>query len=541
MGQINLYKIDVNKKEEFIEKLIEKFEFLGEQNYNLINGEAPKYTVGTYVNIPEGRKTPEWQWILDEYEYNIEGTQASPRAILLIENKEDTYAVTYGLSYFAVDKYCDIGFAFDFARRIRFRQIRTTTLTAPNAQRNKMINVYLNYNDLSFDSGESYAKIKAKVEHDADFIVHGDMVEIGHSIKTNLLENSIDSILKFIEYVETIRKQDELQRIPVFTKIKDEKIIKELDECLIEKIEENIDCINISELDIVGATEIFNSNDTTFTLKYQRKDCTIQDLVKEKILQFMRDNKLNIKKDFLNIKIVSNKNGEPVCTDVMKRLIDFTDDNKRSLLLKGEWYSFNDDYVQYLQDSISELDVIYNPVYDFSKEQLVEYVARKYQEEKDNIEYTGLSNAEIEKKIKDKYYAERVFNNVLEEQFGFENHDRDSEETGAGKIELMDLYKDETMFAVKIGNSSAKLSYVVEQSISSTRMYKHHLLPNMPKVKQIAVWIVLKRQRKLPTVNGKPDISVLKMIMLKNRLDAWKKEVRLLGYNPIVYLNYWKE
>lgn len=332
MGQINLYKIDVNKKEEFIEKLIEKFEFLGEQNYNLVNGEAPKYTVGTYVNIPEGRKTPEWQWILDEYEYNIEGTQASPRAILLIENEEDTYAVTYGLSYFAVDKYCDIGFAFDFARRIRFRQIRTTTLTAPNAQRNKMINVYLNYNDLSFDSGESYAKIKAKVEHEADFIVHGDMVEIGHSIKTNLLENSIDSILKFIEYVETIRKQDELQRIPVFTKIRDEKIIKELDECLIEKIEENIDCINISELDIVGATEIFNSNDTTFTLKYQRKDCTIQDLVKENILQFMRDNKLDIKKDFLNIKIVSNKNGEPVCTDVMKRLIDFTDDNRRSLL-----------------------------------------------------------------------------------------------------------------------------------------------------------------------------------------------------------------
>lgn len=541
MGQINLYKIDVNKKEEFIEKLIEKFEFLGEQNYNLVNGETPKYTVGTYVNIPEGRKTPEWQWILDEYEYNIEGTQASPRAILLIENEEDTYAVTYGLSYFAVDKYCDIGFAFDFARRIRFRQIRTTTLTAPNAQRNKMINVYLNYNDLSFDSGESYAKIKAKVEHEADFIVHGDMVEIGHSIKTNLLENSIDSILKFIEYVETIRKQDELQRIPVFTKIRDEKIIKELDECLIEKIEENIDCINISELDIVGATEIFNSNDTTFTLKYQRKDCTIQDLVKENILQFMRDNKLDIKKDFLNIKIVSNKNGEPVCTDVMKRLIDFTDDNRRSLLLKGEWYSFNDDYVQYLQDSISELDVIYNPVYDFSKEQLVEYVAKKYQEEKDNTEYTGLSNAVIEKKIKDKYYAERVFNNVLEEQFGFENHDRDSEETGAGKIELMDLYKDETMFAVKIGNSSAKLSYVVEQSISSTRMYKHHLLPNMPKVKQIAVWIVLKRQRKLPTVNGKPDISALKMIMLKNRLDAWKKEVRLLGYNPIVYLNYWKE
>ena len=63
---------------------------------------------------------------------------------------------------------------------------------------------------------------------------------------------------------------------------------------------------------------------------------------------------------------MSNKNGEPVCTDVMKRLIDFTDDDKRCLLLKGEWYSFNDDYVQYIQDSIAELEVIYDPKYDFS-------------------------------------------------------------------------------------------------------------------------------------------------------------------------------
>lgn len=62
----------------------------------------------------------------------------------MIENADEMYAVTYGLSYFAVDKFCDMEFAFDFARRKEFKQIKTTTLTAPNAQRNKMINVYLN-------------------------------------------------------------------------------------------------------------------------------------------------------------------------------------------------------------------------------------------------------------------------------------------------------------------------------------------------------------------------------------------------------------
>ena len=491
--------------------------------------------------MPEERKPLEWQWLLDEYGYEIEEIVPTPRAVLVVENVESTYAITYGLSYFVVDKYCDIDFAFDFARRINFKQIKTTTLTAPNVQRNKMINVYLDYNDFTFDSGESYAKIKAKVKLEDEFNLHGEMVEIGHSIKTQLRDNSIDCILRFIEYVELVRQKDVVYKIPVFSKVKDDNCVRELDQRLVEKIEEDINCINISELDIIGATEIFNSNDSSFTLKYERKHKDMQELTKESILEFMDENNLSIKNHFLDLKVVSNKNGEPVCTDIMKRLIDFTDDEKRCLLLKGEWYSFNDDYVQYLQDSISELDVIYDPQYDFSKKKLSEYVSKKYQDEKDNVEYIGLTTQELKKKIKDKYYAERVYNNVLSEQFGFENHDRDSDEIGAGKIELMDLYKDGIMYAVKIGNSSAKLSYVVEQSISSTKMYKHHLLKDMPKVEKVAVWIVLKRRTHLPEVNGKPDISQLKMIMLKNRLDAWKKEVRILGYTPIVYLNYWEE
>lgn len=103
----------------------------------------------------------------------------------------------------------------------------------------------------------------------------------------------------------------------------------------------------------------------------------------------------------------------------------------------------------------------------------------------------------------------------------------------------MDLYKDRTMFAVKIGNSSAKLSYAVEQSISSTKMYKHKKLIDMPEIDNVVVWIILKHHKHLPLINDKPDLSKLRMIMLKNRLDSWKKEVRLLGYKPVIYLNYW--
>lgn len=104
----------------------------------------------------------------------------------------------------------------------------------------------------------------------------------------------------------------------------------------------------------------------------------------------------------------------------------------------------------------------------------------------------------------------------------------------------MDLYKSETMFAVKIGNTSSKLSYVVDQSMASLEMYKNGQFPSMPSINTVAVWIVLKRKNKLPMYDGKPDISKLNMIMLKNRLDEWKKNVRVAGYTPVVYLNYWE-
>ncbi len=541
MGQVNLYKIDEKKTNDFLNKLDEKFECLGEQNYPYGKDKKNQWTVTTYASKTENRKLPEWKWILDEYDFEIPESSTAIRAILVIEIKDIMYAVTYGMAFFAVDKYCDTKFAFDFARRVKFKQIKTTTLTTPNSQRNKTVNVYLNYNNIFYDSGEAYAKIKAKMDIEENGAFREEIIEIGHSIKTRIPENNIDGILRFILFVEKVMTQKEIQKIPVFYKVKDEEKIQELDNRLSEKIEDNIDCINISELDIIGVTEIFNNNDTSFTIKYDRKHKNIQQLTKENILQFMEEKHLNLKNTFLNIKVVSNKDGDPVCTDTMKRLIDYTDDEKKCLLLKGEWYYYNDDYIDYLRDSIKELDVIYDPQYDFGKKQLKEYQKQQYQKQKNLPEYVNLSPSEIKKKIKKKYYAESAFNHYISEKYGFEIYDRDLEQINGEKIELMDLYKDRTMYAVKIGESSAKLSYVVEQSVSSLKMYKHKQLKNMPEIDKIAVWIILKRKTHLKNKDGKPDLSSLKMITLKNRLDEWKKEVRISGYSPIVYLNYWED
>ncbi|MBO1914365.1 hypothetical protein J4G37_57285, partial [Microvirga sp. 3-52] len=108
----------------------------------------------------------------------------------------------------------------------------------------------------------------------------------------------------------------------------------------------------------------------------------------------------------------------------------------------GDWYHFNDDYQEYLEDSIAEIDVIYNPDYDFTVGIHDDFIGVKYLEEGDDLKYEEMEERDVLKKLKQKYYAERVFNTIREQKDGFTNYDREEERVGQSKVELMDLYKD---------------------------------------------------------------------------------------------------
>ncbi|WP_312854663.1 DUF6119 family protein [Pallidibacillus pasinlerensis] len=263
----------------------------------------------------------------------------------------------------------------------------------------------------------------------------------------------------------------------------------------------------------------------------------VENLNFDEIKKFAEEKNIELSKEILNIKVKSFNNGKSIRTDKIRNLIDYVDDEHRCVLYRGIWYHFNDDYQKYLEDSIAEIDVIHNPLYDFNDDIYQEYINERFIKEKDAPEFDGLDDLKIIEKLKKKYYKERVYN-LLRIRDGFENYDRVTNSYGGSQIELMDLYKDETMYAVKIGNSSSILCYAVDQSISSLKMYKHNTLKNLPVIKNVAIWLVLERKSLPLNKNGQPNLSKLNMFMLKNKLDSWKKEVRLQGLNPIIYINY---
>ncbi len=544
MGQINLYRIDPNKKNELKIKLHQKYDNSIEER-NCVSDSDTNYRVKIYLCESTERKCLEWQWVLDEFEYKIDTIgQSMPKALLVIEKQEELYCVSFGASYFLADSFCDTDFAFNFARRITFKNIKTTTLNAPDSHRNRVVNAYLDYESLDYDSGESYTKIKAKADLNNKELFSSELIEIGHSIKINLKKNEIKYVLNFIEYINKVLQQPEKQKIPIMCKVKDQIKKENLERRLLEAVKISAAMtLDISEINIIGVTEIFNGNDDSYVFKYKWQSESVDELTLDNIKMFMDKYNYSFENDFFNINVVLKRNGDKVSTSTVKKLLDYTDDEEKCILYRGEWYEYNDDYFQYLEESLKEIDVVYDEKYDYSEKQLQDYRENIFKEEKDKTDNSKVDNDKLRKKIADKYYAEAVYNEWLKSAYGFENYDKQTQETPQGRQEIMDLYKDETMYAVKIGNSSGKICYVADQSSTSLKTYKSTPKAERLKIQNVALWIVLKRKTNLPDDPdnpGKPDITKLKMLMLKNKIDSWKKQVRVMGFTPIIYINYWR-
>lgn len=539
MGSINLYKIDNSRTQQFYNELSAKMNLAKTIIINRQNGdENIEFGFTLYSSRPNTAKELKWNWLLQIFDEPDIQLVSSPSAVLLVEKGEDqVYAITFGHSFFLVDKFAEKDFGFTFARKMLFDEIKTTTLTTPNSKRNKTVNTYVNYDELEFDSGESFAKLKAKVRIDNGFLLFKPSLEIGTSVRLAVEEDSLDRIIDIICYIEnTIQTEEDKYKIPVFSKIKDAEQINNLNERMRTSVKDSPD-VSISELDIIGSTEVFNRNDSEFVLKYKRKEKRVISLSNDELHLFCEENNFDFGESVLDISVYSLFEGEPISHSLVRNLIDFTDDEERCLLSKGIWYQYNDDYLNYLRDSIGEINAEYHSEFDFNAKIHSDFIETFFNATRIDPAYSGKTDEEIRTMLKKKYYAERAFNMLMERDYGFRNFDRDGKSVGGATVELMDLYKDRTMYAVKFGNSSAKLCYAVDQSISSLRLYKHRQLKDMPEIDTVAIWLVLERVAHIED-GGIPDINALDMLMLKNRLDQWKKEVRLQGFKPLLYVNY---
>lgn len=116
------------------------------------------------------------------------------------------------------------------------------------------------------------------------------------------------------------------------------------------------------------------------------------------------------------------------------------------------------------------------------------------------------------------------------------NFDKDFSYIEKYKIEKMDLYKDKTLYFVKMGEPQ-NLSYVIDQSLNTVKILQNNvedIIINQIKIEpeNMCLWLIFERKT---TIKKLSDVRSLIFLM---KLVEWKRNVIVAGYNPTINIGY---
>ena len=526
MSQVNLFRIQ--------EDVVDAFKSSIENNYEFIKDSTVDnfYFRLFWQECPE-KTNVNWGWAFSIFDEPIKQTHKAPKGIIIIQDTDldgNVYAVSFGVAHFHIDSFCDKDFAFDFASRVIIQQTRLTSTINNSSKQNKTINSFKGFDRLEINSGESYTKLKLDINLAEESIFANNVIEVGTSLKMALKDDSLNNLTKLILYVEKTLNDPKINNIPICKVINKPSEIEALEKSLKTNFLMPNSTLTLSEFDIVGVEEVFVHADS-FEIHCDENEKNVPFLDLAELKTFFKENNITDVDRMLKTKIRFLSNGSSLVTKPIRNFIDYLDESKNALLVCGKWYQFNTDFCQYLNNSLEEIPVIYNPEHDFSKSKLDSFIEKKLAETRESHN----SNEKHQKNIRNRFYKEFAFNSMME-QDGYMVLDRKITNTNVGRIEPCDLWKDCTIFSVKRGNCSADLTYVVTQSEVAIDYYKSR--PKKERPKNIALWLLLSRKKKLKITDERLDWDDLGMLLLKMEIDGWKKKVNRAGMAPYIYINY---
>lgn len=540
MAKLNIFRIDAAKKDLLVNSLNESgFDKI---DTKIENGSS----FSLYLFVPHGSHGVSWGWLCEAFSCDVEEVFDAPKAVLMAQKVgrpagevRPIYAITFGTSFFKVDRYCDKGFGFDCIKRIKFNQLNRTAVTSMGSIRSRVIASFKNAASLNPTGGESYSKIKAKIILPEGMDYLGETAEAGAALKLSMKTPSLSQIALLLEYISGLSLSAEVHKIPHFEPIKDNSLIEELEARMVEQFKAESQDIMLSEFSIVGSDEVFNRADEyqLYVRGKGKENCP--ELSIGVIKAFCERHEISNDKEMMNVQVTFFEDGVPRKRLRVYDLLDYMDEEQKCLLCDGIWYSFNRDYMSYLHESLSGIPVYYNSAFDVSKEVLESFRMGKIERAKREGDLRGLDEAKLKEKIDRKYYAEYAFNLMRVERDGFALYDRTLHHIGREKVELCDLMKDDAIFFVKRGNASGGLTYMVDQSLAIVDLLKNRQVPDLPNtVKRVGLWVVLQRSDHIPLHDATLNWEALNMLVLKIRIEEWRHAVRDSGFDPIIYLNY---
>lgn len=182
-----------------------------------------------------------------------------------------------------------------------------------------------------------------------------------------------------------------------------------------------------------------------------------------------------------------------------------------------------------LEEEIKTIPAEYCPQYSFYYEDYENYISER------------INNGDEEFKKRKGYLTETTFNEYLRDSHDYEYLDKELETDNGYRTELMDLYKNNTAYSVKKGKSSGSLAYVVDQCIEGLKSIRNGETDFNKEIETVCIWMILERKTEIhDTKTNKVDLNKINMIILMNKLVAWKRQMLLWNYKPLIRINYKK-
>jgi uncharacterized protein (TIGR04141 family) len=320
-------------------------------------------------------------------------------------------------------------------------------------------------------------------------------------------------------------------RLPRLEIIKDEYICRSLDDCLKEKIKNLQSDVKIEEFTVYGIEFVFNFMNYKYEIYYwdreqktkENKKIIEKEIEIKDIQRFIDE--LNDDFDINQLKIRFLLEGKGKFTKPIKELIDchIDDDNGSYFLKNGEWYYFNELFREYLKLSINNIEHRIGENLD----------ENEYQRWKEIKEDRIARNETVENKL---IYREYYFNKKQHEENGYELLDREMneiksilEERKNYKIEMADLFKDNVLWAVKIGNNIQSMIYNIEQSKDICELLARKEVDTDKTIEYFGLWFVLK--------NNITNISDVNSLQLLLAIESWKRKIEMHNYKPIIKIS----
>jgi len=401
LGTLNIFKLLPEKYQLFQQSLSSY------QHYTISRKLHRKdYNLDLFLNNrTQLTEDVRWRWLLNEFKISTISIPKQPWAILIIHTDKNIFALSFGNAFYWVDKYSDRNFPLILGRKFNYNKIKTTTQSNPNSNKNKSIFSYLNNKYFEYDSGESFIKIKGNINLPTNFKLFKSNVEIGTSFKIITDEDNLNNCILIIKYIEGKLLDKDVTKIPIFNKIKDTSLISLLNYRLEEAILRSDYSINFSDFDIIGTSEVFYSENTEYELRYGRKRKKVATITQQEIELFCIQKNIEKSKILdIEIKAIDPYGYSKYYT--IKELIDYTDEEYKSILMKGDWYVYNDDYLDTLAESLSDLQIIYDPTFNWDNKKYELLIESKY----NKSDYPNIPKGKALEKLKEKYYKERAYN-----------------------------------------------------------------------------------------------------------------------------------